>query len=144
MSSHNIAKNCRQLTTIFTELQIRGGIEDNSKIYFSYFSTKTYFVTNHKNRLDETVLMMDYNIRFEGVIWKSSLNYGFNPSYQFSETILQHKQECLLKLARLNAQSSEGMRAPSKDSAVCVRYTWASLVLTSFSIIFNGDGIVQS
>ena len=68
MSSHNIAKNCRQLTTIFTELQIRGGIEDNSKIYFSYFSTKTYFVTNHKNRLDETVLMMDYNIRFEGVI----------------------------------------------------------------------------
>ena len=27
------------------ELQIRGGTEDNSKIFFPYFSTKTYVVT---------------------------------------------------------------------------------------------------
>ena len=30
-----------------SELQIRGGIEDNSKIVFFYFSTKTYIVTPH-------------------------------------------------------------------------------------------------
>ena len=29
------------------ELQIRGGVEDNSKIIFSYISTKTYVVTPH-------------------------------------------------------------------------------------------------
>ena len=32
-------------TVSVPELQIRGSIEDNSKIIFSYFSTKTYVVT---------------------------------------------------------------------------------------------------
>ena len=40
------------------ELKIRGGIEDNSTVTFSYFSTKTYVVTPPKNRLDGTLLMM--------------------------------------------------------------------------------------
>ena len=31
---------------------------------------KTYVVTPHLNRLDETVLMMGHNIRFKGVICK--------------------------------------------------------------------------
>ena len=31
-------------------------MEDNSKIIFSYFSTKTYVVSPHQNRLSETVL----------------------------------------------------------------------------------------
>ena len=30
-----------------SDLQIRGGIEDNLKIIFFYFSTKTYIVTPH-------------------------------------------------------------------------------------------------
>ena len=41
---------------------------DNSKIIFSYFSTKTYVVTPHYNRLDETVLMMAHKICFNGEI----------------------------------------------------------------------------
>ena len=32
------------LTFPVSVLQIRGGIEDNSKIFFSYFSMKTYVV----------------------------------------------------------------------------------------------------
>ena len=47
-----------------SELQIRGGIEDNSDM-FSYFPTKTYVVTPHWNRLNEIA----HNIRFK-VIWK--------------------------------------------------------------------------
>ena len=43
-------------------LQIRGGTEDNSKIFFSYFSMKTYVVTSHKNCLIKTVLMMGHKI----------------------------------------------------------------------------------
>ena len=31
----------------FAELQLRGGIEDNSKNNFPYFSKKTYVVTPH-------------------------------------------------------------------------------------------------
>ena len=52
----------------YTELQIRGGIEDKSKIFFSYFSIKTYVVTPHKNRLGETVLMVGHKICFYGEI----------------------------------------------------------------------------
>ena len=44
----------------------RGIEEDN----FSYFSTKTYVMTPHLNRLGETILMMGSNIPFKGVIWK--------------------------------------------------------------------------
>ena len=44
------------------DLQIRGGIEDNSKVTFSYFSMKIYVVTPHKNRLNETVLMVGHKI----------------------------------------------------------------------------------
>ena len=39
------------------------------KCYFSYFSTKTYVVTPHQNRLDETVLMMGHKICSRGEIW---------------------------------------------------------------------------
>ena len=59
-----------------SELQIRGGIEDNAKITL-YFSTKTYVVTPHLNRLSEIVVKMSHNIRFKGIIWKISLNYPF-------------------------------------------------------------------
>ena len=31
----------------YSELQIREGIEDNSKIFFFYFSMKTYVMTPH-------------------------------------------------------------------------------------------------
>ena len=53
---------------VISELQIRGAIGDNSKI-MSCFSTKTYVVTPHKNRLNETVLMTGHNICFYGEIW---------------------------------------------------------------------------
>ena len=36
------------------------GIEDNSKIIFSYFPVKTYVVIPHQNRLGETVLWRDH------------------------------------------------------------------------------------
>ena len=52
---------------------IREGIEDNSKIIFSYFSMKTYVVTPHQNRLGETVLIVGHNLCFYG---KFSLNYS--------------------------------------------------------------------
>ena len=42
----------------------RGEIKDN----FSSFSMKTYVVTPHYNRLDETVLMMSHKICFNGKI----------------------------------------------------------------------------
>ena len=37
--------------------------------YFLYFSMKTYVVTPHQNRLDETVLMMGHKICFYGELW---------------------------------------------------------------------------
>ena len=49
------------------------GIEDNSKINFSYFSTKTYVMTPHLNRLRETILMMGSNIRLKELYGKLSL-----------------------------------------------------------------------
>ena len=49
-----------------TEIQIRGGNEDNSKIIFSYFSMKTYGVTP---RQDKRVLIMGHKICFKGEIW---------------------------------------------------------------------------
>ena len=52
------------------ELQIREGIEDNFRDHFSYFSTKTYVVTPHKNRLDKTVLMMGHKICLYIEIWQ--------------------------------------------------------------------------
>ena len=45
-----------------TELQISEGTEDNSKIFFSYFSPKTYVVTLYLNSLVETVQMRGHNI----------------------------------------------------------------------------------
>ena len=53
-----------------TELQIRWEIDDNSNIFFSYFSNfslKIYVVTPHLNRLGETVLKMGRNICFKRV-----------------------------------------------------------------------------
>ena len=38
----SVSKQCR-----LSDFQIRGGIEDNSKIIFFYFSTETYVVTPH-------------------------------------------------------------------------------------------------
>ena len=58
-------------------LQIIRGNRDDSEKKFSYFSTKTYVVTLHKNRLVETVLMMDHNICLMEIEGKSSLNYPF-------------------------------------------------------------------
>ena len=61
------------------KLQIREGTEGNSKIIYSYFSMKTYVVTHHLNRLDETVQMMGHNIHFKGVIWKIISKVSFFP-----------------------------------------------------------------
>ena len=53
-----------------SELQIRGGNGDNSKIIFSHFSTKTYIVTLIRTVLmSETVLMMGHKISFYGEMW---------------------------------------------------------------------------
>ena len=52
-----------------TELQIRWGIKDKSKIIF-LISQRNHFVTPHQNRLDETVLMMGLKICFNGKIWR--------------------------------------------------------------------------
>ena len=51
-------KICNNLT----ELQLRGGTEDNSTIFY-YFSTKSYIVTPQQNRL-EAVLMIGHKICF--------------------------------------------------------------------------------
>ena len=47
-----------------TEFQIRGSIQDNSKIFF--FQQKHY--CDHSLHLNEMVLMMVPNIHFKGVI----------------------------------------------------------------------------
>ena len=41
------SRNSIILYTIIAKLQIKGGTDDNSKIIFSYFSTKMYLVTPH-------------------------------------------------------------------------------------------------
>ena len=46
------------------ELQIRQGTEDNSKILFSYYSTKIYIMTAQQNRLGEAVLMRGHSLCF--------------------------------------------------------------------------------
>ena len=45
-----------------SRLQIKKGNKDNSEIFFSYFSMKTYIVTPHLNRLSETVLLRGHNV----------------------------------------------------------------------------------
>ena len=40
----------------------RTSVKSVTKIYFSYFSTKTYVVGTQKNRLNETVLLSTQNI----------------------------------------------------------------------------------
>ena len=62
---------CKAGLCTYAELQIRGGIVDNSKIFFSFFSTKTYIVTPHLNRIVETVLMRAHNEYLKGKIRKS-------------------------------------------------------------------------
>ena len=44
------------------------GTEDNSKISFFCFSTKTYVVTPHYSCLDETVVMVGHKVCFNGEI----------------------------------------------------------------------------
>ena len=54
---------CQESEMFFVSgLQIRGGIGDNSRIFF--YSMKIYVVTTHLNRLDETDLMMGHKIFF--------------------------------------------------------------------------------
>ena len=45
-------------------LQIRKDNRDNFGIIIQIFTSKTYFVTRHENRLVETVLMRGHNICF--------------------------------------------------------------------------------
>ena len=45
-------------------LQIRRGNRDNFGRIIHIFTAKTYFVTNHQNRLVETLLMRSQNICF--------------------------------------------------------------------------------
>ena len=54
------------MKSLITELQIRRGNEDNSKIIFeiSYFSKNTYVVTPHLNHLDKRVQIMGHKICF--------------------------------------------------------------------------------
>ena len=52
------------------ELQIKGGYYGSFTDNFSYFSTKTYAVIPHKNRLGEIVLMMGHYLCLKGVILK--------------------------------------------------------------------------
>ena len=62
-----------------SELQIREGIEDNSKMTVLISHQKTYVVTPHLNRHSKTVLMIGHNIHFKEY-GKLSLNY---PCYPF-------------------------------------------------------------
>ena len=55
-------------------------IIQRSKIIFLISHMKTYVVTHHQNRLDETVLMMGHKICFNGEIRIIFLNY---PCYPF-------------------------------------------------------------
>ena len=55
--------------------QVRGGIEDNSRDNFSYFSIKTYDVISHENYLREMVLIVGHNICYG----RLSPNYTFYP-----------------------------------------------------------------
>ena len=48
-------------------------------IVFLISQPKTYVVTPHLNRLSETVLMMGFNIRFKGVIWKIIPKLSLSP-----------------------------------------------------------------
>ena len=43
--------------------------------YFSYFTSKSYVVTPHLNRLDETVQMRGHNICFHTELTKNIPNY---------------------------------------------------------------------
>ena len=49
---------------------MKGSIEDNSRIFFSKYSTKNICCDPSLELLVETVLRMGHNIRFKGVIWK--------------------------------------------------------------------------
>ena len=64
-----------------------GGIKDNSKIIFSYFSIKTNVVTPHKNRLDQRVLMVGHKIYLNGEIW--IISPKLYPCYLFL-SVMQH------------------------------------------------------
>ena len=91
-----------------TELQLRRGIEDKSKDNFSYFSTKTYVVTPHYNRLDETVLTMGDKICFHGgmwliipklsllplLIWSTAIRCYFSSSKMNTNILISHKKFC--------------------------------------------------
>ena len=54
---------------MMAELQIRVGIEDNSKIIFLFLNRNMY-CNPHQNSLGETVLIMGCNIHFKEVMWK--------------------------------------------------------------------------
>ena len=45
------------------------GIEDNSKIIFLYFSTKTYVVTDYSLESSQLIPMMGHKVCFYGKIW---------------------------------------------------------------------------
>ena len=51
-----------------SELQIRGGIDDNSKIFFLFLNENIYCHPS-LNRLREMVLMMGHKICFYEEIW---------------------------------------------------------------------------
>ena len=87
----------------------RGEIKDN----FSSFSMKTYVVTSHYNRLDETVLMMSHKICFNGKISQLTiitilsllplLIWSTGPLYRFF-TLEAQVEPCPCKQKRLYKQ----------------------------------------
>ena len=76
---------------VCAELQIRGGIENNSKIIFLISQSK-HVVTPHQNCLDERVLMMDHKICFYGKIWLIISKLSLLPLLNWSTAICLQEQ----------------------------------------------------
>ena len=60
---------------------VRQAILKGYRSFFSYFSMKTYVVTPHLNRLDETVQMMGHKICFCEEMWLIILKLSLLPLF---------------------------------------------------------------
>ena len=103
-----------------TELQIRGGNEDNSRIIF-LISQQKHVMTPHKNRLDQMVQMMGHKYVLKEKCGKLCINCLFYPflsgwfriyeytsresNSKFARNAITHYHNCLpclVVLTRLN------------------------------------------
>ena len=79
---------------IHTRARDKKGYWGLFKDNFSYFSTKTYVVTHHQNRLAETV----HNICFKGEIWKNIPKLSFLPLViRSTDSYLYYFELCNMK-----------------------------------------------